>query len=329
MFSLLRFAQASYLMVTIPLIIGVVIFHWWLKKQPAYRYSLGGVIASLGSGGTHPYKIVFFLIRFAVLIALALLIAKPQLVDNKSKVTVEGIDIILVMDVSGSMQFQDYADDERSRLDSAKEEAIRFVQKRINDPIGIVIFANDAISRCPLTLDKKILENIIAGLHIGVINHEGTLLSTAMMTALNRLKKSEAKSKIMIVLTDGEPSQGDMDPNLVIETAKKLGVKIYTVGIGSDKDELMMHPLFGMIPKPKINKELLTLVATKTGGQFFQVRSTQDMRKMYDTIDTLEKQKIETSLFNNYYDIFLPFVWAIFIVMLIELTLSATWWFSI
>jgi Ca-activated chloride channel family protein len=133
----------------------------------------------------------------------------------------------------------------------------------------------------------------------------------------------------MIVLTDGEPSQGDMEPNIVIETAKKLGVKIYTVGIGSDKDELMMHPLFGMVPKPKINKELLTLVATKTGGQFFQVRSTQDMRKMYDTIDTLEKQKIETSLFNNYYDIFLPFVWALFIIMLIELALAATWWFSI
>ena len=326
---MLRFAQASYFMITVPLLIGAVIFHWWLKKQPAYRYSLGAVIANLGSSGTHPYKKVFFLIRAVVLGALALLIAKPQLVDNKSKVTVEGIDIILVMDVSGSMQFQDYADDQRSRLDSAKEEAIRFIQKRVNDPIGIVIFANDAISRCPLTLDKKILETIVAGLHIGIINHEGTLLSTAMMTALNRLKKSSAKSKIMIVLTDGEPSQGDMDPSVVIETAKKLGVKMYTVGIGSDKDELMMHPLFGMVSKPKINKELLTLVATKTGGQFFHVRSTQDMRKMYDTIDTLEKQKIETSLFNNYYDIFLPFVWAVFILMLVELALAATWWFSI
>jgi Ca-activated chloride channel family protein len=260
---------------------------------------------------------------------LAFLIAKPQLVDNRSNIIVDGIDIMLVLDVSGSMQFQDYADDQRSRLQVAKDEALRFVNKRTNDAIGLVIFGKDALSRVPLTLDKKIINTLISTLEIGIIDPDGTVLSTAIVTAANRLKNSQAKSKVMILLTDGAPSENDTDPNLAIELAQKMGIKIYTVGIGSDEEQFIMHPLYGLIPKPKINKTLLTKIAQETGGKFFLARNSKDMRAIYDTIDSLEKTTHETSLFNKYYDIFIPFVWTIIILLLAELLLSTTIWFGI
>jgi len=141
-----------------------------------------------------------------------------------------------------------------------------------------VIFAKDAVSRIPLTLDKKIINNLIGSLYIGILDPDGTVLSTAIITAANRLKKSDAKSKIMIVLTDGAPSETDVDPALAIELAQKLGIKIYTVGIGSDDDQLIMHPVLGMIAKPRINKALLTKIAHQTGGKFFLARNSKDMR---------------------------------------------------
>ncbi len=267
--------------------------------------------------------------RSLVLIVLAFLIAKPQLVDSRSNVNVEGIDIVLVLDVSGSMQFQDYDDDNRSRFDVAKAEAIRFVQKRKNDAIGLVIFGKDAVSRCPLTFDKPMLKSVVDEMEIGTIDPDGTMLITAMIAAVNRLKHSKATSKVMIALTDGEPSEGDMDPSVAIEIAKKLGIKIYTVGIGSEEEQLLMHPLYGVISKPKVNKELLTQVAHSTGGQYFMAHNARDMRNIYDTIDALEKTEQETPVYSALYDVFIPFVFFLIGMVLLELLLSSFVWFAL
>ena len=145
----------------------------------------------------------------------------------------------------------------------------------------------------------------------------------------NRLKASDAKSKIMILLTDGAPSETDTDPALAIQMAQKMGIKIYTIGIGSDQEQFFMHPVYGMVPKPVINKTLLSKIATQTGGQFFLASNAKDMRAIYDTIDTLEKTTHETSLYHNYLDIFIPFIWIILALLSIELLLSATIWFGI
>ena len=206
---------------------------------------------------------------------------------------------------------------------------LRFVNKRTNDAIGLVIFGKDALSRVPLTLDKKIINTII--IRPRNWNHRSRRhrFDTAIITAANRLKNSKAKSRIMILLTDGAPSENDTDPNLAIVLAKKMGIKIYTVGIGSDEEQFMVHPLYGLIPKPKINKALLTQIAHETGGKFFLARNSKDMRAIYDTIDSLEKTTHETSLFNKYYDIFIPFVWGVIILLFTELLLSTTIWFGI
>ncbi len=162
-----------------------------------------------------------------------------------------------------------------------------------------------------------------------MINPNGTVLSTALVTALNRLKTSKAKSKIIILLTDGEPTENDINPNIAIELAKQLDVKIYTIGIGSDNDQLFLDPMFGLRPKPKINKILLSKIAHDTGGKFFLAHNAKDMRAIYDTIDSLEKTPTQAPIFNTYYDVFIPFVWIIIGLLLLELTLSSTIWFGI
>jgi len=322
----LRFAYQIALYCALATVILGTIFRLWVRKPVVYTYPLTGILNKSGVSGSAWPRTFLFIVRVIILFLLALLIGRPQWVDPKSNVIVEGIDIILVLDVSGSMQLQDYEDDQRSRLEVAKQEAKRFINKRVNDAMGLVIFGNDALSRCPLTNDKAILNSMVNELHIGIINPDGTLLATGMLTALNRLKRSKAKSKIMILLTDGEPSEDDIDPRVPIEAAKQLGVKIYTVGIGSDQEKHIMHPFYGLVMLPKINKELLTHIAAETDGEFFQARNAHDMRTIYDTIDSLEKTEIETPIFSRCFDFFIPILLVVIVLLLIELICATFVW---
>jgi len=328
MIYFLRFAQLFFLYILLPFLGLLVWLRKYYHKPVIYKYSLATELATNKGASNHPYKKIFYFLRFLLLLLLVLLIAKPQVVDSRSKVPIEGIDIVLVLDVSGSMQFQDY--DERSRVDVAKEEAIRFITKREYDALGLVIFGKDAVSRCPITFEKEFLKTIVEEVKIGgIIDPDGTMLIAAMITAANLLKHSKAKSRVMIVLTDGEPSEGDMDPSVAIEVAKRLGIKIYTVGIGSEEDEMFMHPFYGLIAKPKVNKELLTTIAEKTGGRYFMAHNRQDMRNIYDTIDQLEKTEHDVPLFSRYYDIFTPFIFVTIGLVLLEIMLSSFIWFAL
>ncbi len=324
----IRFAHLASFWWTLPLIVGVLTARRY-GKFPFYLYPLADFLARQGQMRAPTHKKVFWIIRFLCLLILTILIAKPQLVDSRSSVHIDGVDIMIVLDVSASMQFQDYDDDKRSRFQVAKDEAMRFVDKRTDDALGLVLFGKDALSRIPLTMDKKLINSIIKTLELGIIDPDGTALATAIITAANRLKNSKAASKVMIVLTDGAPSEHDTDPALAIELARALGIKIYTIGIGSDEDQFIMHPFMGLIPKPKINRPLLIKIAQETGAKFFLARNAKDMRAIYDTIDSLEKTSRETSLYNKYYDIFIPGVWIIIALMCTELLLSATIWFGL
>lgn len=314
---------------TIPLLIVALFAHYKLRRTLYYRYSLGQQLASEKLASHHPYKKLFYFIRLAILVALAFAIAKPQMVDSRSNIIIDGIDIMVVLDASGSMQLQDYGDTKHSRFDVAKKEAIRFIEKRTNDAIGLVLFGKDALSRCPLTMDKKIVRQMIDTLQIGDIDPNGTVLATGMITGINRLKQSKAKSKIMILLTDGEPSAEDMDPGAAIEIAKTLGIKIYTIGIGSDQDDVILHPMYGPIVKPKVNAALLKQIARATNGRFFMAHNARDMRSIYDTIDRLEKTKHEAPLYSRYYDIFTPIVLGIILLLLIQQLLATFVWFGL
>ncbi|MCX5922609.1 MAG: VWA domain-containing protein [Candidatus Dependentiae bacterium] len=325
----LRLVHPVVLYILIPVLLLALLIRARWHKGIMYRYPLASLLKSHGKASKHPYKKIFFLCRFLVLVLLAFLIAKPQLVDSRATVNIEGIDIVLAVDVSGSMQIKDDKNDQRSRIDIAKKEAVRFINKRDNDAIGLVIFGQDALSRCPITLDKEILKTIVDELEIGIIPHEGTVLSTALITSANRLKNSKSKNKIIILLTDGEPSEGDMSPDVAIDAARKLGIKVYTVGIGNDKIQQVMHPFYGPMTMPRVNTELLTRIARETGGKFFMAKNAHDMRVIYDTIDALEKTKIEAPVFSHYWDIFIPVVWIIFGLLMFELLASSFFWFGV
>ena len=323
----LRFANQWALWILIPIVLIAALIRWKWGSGSRYRYALANTLKERGATTRHPYRAILATLRFITLILLVVLIAKPQWVDSRSHVTIEGVDIVLVLDVSGSMDAPHDENDERSRLAIAKEEAIRFVEKRHNDAIGLVIFGKDALSRCPLTADKKTLKDIISDTHIGLLNPEGTVLARAIVTGANRLRNSHAKSKIMILLTDGEPSEDDISPDIAIEIAKELGIKIYTIGIG---EELMRTDFFGRLHRiGRVNSVLLQKIARETGGNYFEAKKSNDMREIYNTIDALEKTKIETPIFMHHHDWFMPLLWIACILMGIEIIASSLVWFSI
>ena len=227
------------------------------------------------------------------------------------------------------MEFIDDLSERKPRIEVAKSEAIRFIEKRPNDPIGIVMFGMEAISRCPLTLDKTILKEIIGSIKIGEIDERGTWLGTGLATAINRLRNSKSKTKIIILLTDGSPTPPEkIEPDVAVEMAKQFNIKIYTIGIGNEKGCFVNNPLFGwqQIPEYSLNVQLLKDIAQKTGGKFFKAGNSKEMRLSYDTIDNLEKTKIESELFHNYYEAFLTFIWVILTLLGIEFLLRFLIW---
>ncbi len=322
----IRFVYPFILYAGAPFLLLLAFWRWKFYKKIVYNYSLASTLQQQFKSSSWKSNFLFFS-RFFLLSSLLLFIAKPQLVDSRSTVTVDGNDIMLVLDVSGSMQWKDF--DNKQRLEVAKQEAIRFIKKRDNDPIGLVIFGKDAVSRCPITLDKNIITRIVENLYIGIVDPDGTLLSTGILTAANRLKNSNSKNKMMIVLTDGVPSEGDVRPEVALEVARRMGIKIYTVGIGSDEIEYIRHPLYGLIQKPNIDKKLLQTISESTGGKFFLAKNSDDMREIYNTIDKLETTKVETNIFHNYYDIFVPFIMFILLLFVLELFVSTFIWFAL
>lgn len=326
----IRFAHSVVLLLTIPFVILAIIYRIKWYKPVIYKYPLTHFLMSKQQAIASRQRL-FFVLRLAALFLLALLVGKPQLVDTTSRIQDQGIDIMLVLDISGSMQCFDDQYDRRLRIDIAKDEAIHFVQKRESDAIGLVLFAKQAVSRLPLTLDKTMLKETISAVQLGDIDPEGTMLSKALLVACARLKNSVAKSKVIILLTDGEPSPDDSSPEVPLEIAKKLGIKIYTIGIGDDQTGgLQEHPFFGVIPVgARLNKQLLQAIASSTGGKFFEAKKPHELRLIYDQIDALEKTDYETNVFSNYYDWFIPFVWLVIGLVAAELVLSSLLWLVI
>ncbi len=326
---IVRFANQGLWFLAVPTLLLILAVRIMRHKNTRYAYPVANMLSCQGFSSAHPYKKILNAVRFLVLLLLAVLLLKPQLVDTSSQVKVSGVDIMLALDISGSMRFQDFQDDERSRVEIAKDEAIRFISKRDNDAIGLVIFGLDAISRCPLTLDKHILTECVRDLQVGTVNPDGTVLATGLLTAIARLKDSKAKSKVIILLTDGEPSDGDSDPKIAIQMAKELGIKVYTIGIGSDTQEQLMDPLFGIMIKPCVNAKLLAYIAAQTGGRFFMARSSHDMRDIYTTIDRLERSELQVPVFSRQYDLGAYGAWVILILLSMGGWLSAYRWFSL
>ncbi len=310
-----RFQEPWVLYLTGSWVILICLIRYFVYKPLTYKHSLGNFIAAHADGAASLIT-MHNLLRIVVLTVLALLAARPQWSSERHIVAIDGIDIVLALDVSGSMDNRDFADDNRSRFEVARAEAIRFVQKRVNDAIGVVLFGADALSRCPLTVDKEMLEKMLEELKLGLVPVDGTVMAKGMLTAANRLKNTHGKSKILILLTDGTPTpELDIDIEKVLQIIKTLGIRVYTIGIGSEKQGYVFHPLYGYIPAPCVNKDLLTHIAKETGGHYFLATDAADMRKIYDEIDTLETVRHEVPLQRQWHDVYLPVVAGLLIVM--------------
>jgi Ca-activated chloride channel family protein len=325
----LHYSYPEIFYVVTPLLIALGAYKLLFYKRGRYRYPLTSFLSGTIGHAQHPHTIVFFLMRCVLLTILMFFIAGPEWVDKTSLIKGEGRDIIIGIDVSGSMQVFDDLRDRRSRIQVAKEEAEKFIKKRTDDPIGIVAFAKDALSLCPLTLDKNMLHNIVYNLDIGSIDPNGTSLGTGLATAINRLRTSPSKTKIIILLTDGEPtpSTEKINSDAALALAKEFNIKVYTIGIGNEDGGFAPGP-FGTVQRYdfKLDVSLLKKIAHETGGRFFRANSPTDMKKIYATIDQLETTTYETSIFQQRHAAFMPFFWIALALLVLELFMMMFVW---
>jgi Ca-activated chloride channel family protein len=234
-------------------------------------------------------------------------LARPQSSSNWENVTTEGIDIIIALDISSSMLARDFSPD---RLEAAKNVAMEFISGREHDRMGLVVFAGEAFTQCPLTTDRAVLLNLFKDLKSGLIE-DGTAIGNGLATGVSRLKDSEAVSRVVILLTDGENNRGEVAPMTAAEIAKTFGIRVYTVGVGSvGTAPYPVQTPFGIELRDmevKIDEELLTQIANITGGQYFRATSNKKLEEIYKEIDKLEKSKIDVQQFSRRSEEFLPF----------------------
>jgi Ca-activated chloride channel family protein len=322
----MQFANPEYLYL---LLLLIPLIAWYIVK-------LSKMQASFKLASTQAFKNVKpnmrvymrhfpFVLRMISLAFIIIVIARPQAVNSWEETESQGIDIVLALDVSGSMLAQDL---QPNRLEAAKKVASEFVTDRKNDKIGLVIFAGESFTQCPLTTDHKVLLNLLKDVNFGMIE-DGTAIGLGLANSVNRLKDSPSKSKVVILLTDGTNNRGQIAPLTAADLAKSYGIRVYTIGVGTK----------GMAPTPvqtpfgmriqnmpvDIDEKTLTEIASLTGGQYFRAVDTEGLREVYSEIDQMEKYLISVQNVTRKQELFLPFALAALALILIELILRRTW----
>ena len=264
--------------------------------------------------------------RSFAFIALVLALARPQKKLQEEKIVADGIDIGLVMDLSSSMLAQDF---EPNRLEASKRVASEFVDKRLYDRIGLAVFSGEALTQCPLTTDHLVLKEFLSNLQCGMLE-DGTAIGMGLATAINRLKDSETKSKVVILLTDGVNNGGYIKPLTAAEIAREFKVKVYTIGVGTTGNVITPvdrgldgEYIYGP-SRVEIDETLLNQIAEMTDGRYFRATSTESLEQIYDEIDQLEKTEIEVTVINNYSEEFFRFAFLGLLFIVLELTLRYT-----
>ena len=266
------------------------------------------------------------ILRVLSFIAIVIALARPQLTLKEEEIKAEGIDILLVMDLSSSMLAQDFKPD---RLEVSKRVASEFVDKREYDRIGLAVFAGEAFTQCPLTTDHRILKEFLANLRCGILE-DGTAIGMGLATAVNRLRESEAKSKVVILLTDGDNNAGYVKPITAAEIAREFNVKVYTIGVGSRGKALTPvsrrsdgQYIFGLA-NVQIDENLLIKIAEMTGGLYFRATSEESLARIYQEIDKLEKTEVEVTSLKRYSDEFHRFALFGMLFLVFEILLRYT-----
>ena len=308
--SSLEFASSYFLygLIIIPLLVIWYIFSG--RKNQAYvKFS----DTSFFNGMPRSWRIyarhILFVIEMCALALLIIALARPQSSSKSQKINVEGIDIVLTIDLSSSMLAQDLRPD---RLEAAKNISADFVKGRPDDRMGLVVFASETFTQVPLTTDHGMLLNMMKDMKCGMLE-DGTAIGDGLASSVSRLKDSEAISKVVILLTDGDNNAGSIDPATAAEMAKLFGIRVYTIGVGTrGTAPYPVQTPFGGIQYQQIpvtiNEPLLQQIADETGGKYYRATSNEKLEQIYDEIDQLERSKIEINEFTRVHEEFLPFV---------------------
>lgn len=326
MWNELTFAHPRFLLLLLLIPVFVAWFYNKRKKGfAAFRLPNSEGLHSVGPGWRVRIMPLIPVLRIVGLTALILALARPQKLLSEREVTTEGIDIVLSLDISGSMLARDFKPD---RLEAAKNVARDFIEGRPTDRIGLVVFSGESFTQCPITTDHAVLLNLFKDVKSGLVE-DGTAIGMGLATAISRLKDSEAKSRVAILMTDGVNNAGYIDPMTAVDLAKSEGVRVYTIGVGSRGTAPYPYKdVFGRTVyqdvEVQIDEELLQRIATETGGSYFRATNNDKLAAIYEEIDQLEKSKVNVSAYERKSEHFFVFALAAFIAFFLEVFLRNT-----
>ncbi len=310
------------LLLLVPLAIGLYL---WREKRPA-TFTLSTIGAFSGRKVSWRTRLCWLPFALALLafISGVVALARPQSSNAYSTESTEGINIVLALDISGSMLAKDL---QPNRFEAAKSVAGEFVSSRPYDNIGLVVFAGESYTQCPLTTDHAVLLNMINGVEMGLVN-DGTAIGSGLATAVNRLKEIKEGSKVVILLTDGTNNSGTIAPVTAAEIAASFGIRVYTIGVGTMGEALYpIQTYLGVeyVSMPvEIDEASLKQIASATGGQYFRATDNNSLHKIYEEIDQLEKVKLKVESFTQKEELFPPYLWAALILLFASLLLRST-----
>ncbi len=316
-----RFAH-PWVLFFLPPLLALMIWRYrsLLARRPRIRFSSLDRVRGARPSSRRIARHLEAVLRLVAVTLLLLALARPQAGARDVRVTTEGVDILIALDVSGSMQAIDF--EPNNRLEAAKIVAADFIRGRQSDRLGLVIFAGISFVQCPLTLDYDVLISLMDDVQIGMVE-DGTAIGMAIVNCVNRLKESDAESKVAILLTDGVNNTGRIDPATAAQLAKTVGLRFYTIGVGQRGEALfpVQDPVFGrrlVRQKTEIDEETLMRIADETGGRYFRATDTDALRAIFEEIGEMERTKIESTEYINYSDLFAWFLLPGALVLLIE-----------
>jgi Ca-activated chloride channel family protein len=300
----MRFAN-PYLLWLLVLAVPMIAYYIYRTLQGGATIHISSVEGVRGAPRTLRYWLRHtpFVLRMAAFALMVVALARPQVVEQRTNTNAEGIDIMLSIDISSSMLARDFQPD---RLEAAKEVAAAFISDRVGDRIGVAVFAGESFTQSPLTTDKSTLQTMLARVRSGVIE-DGTAIGNGLATALNRLRESETKSKVVILLTDGVNNRGEIAPLMAADIAADMGVKVYTIGVGKrgKAPYPVMDPFGGIsyqMMDVEIDEDVLSEIASRTGGKYFRATDKDKLKAIYDEINSLEKSKVEITDLTLYHE---------------------------
>jgi len=326
----MEFANKEYLFLLL-LLIPYLLWYFMYRKKSEPTIRMSDTYAFRYSPVSWKVRLMplQLLLRMLAFVMIVLVLARPQTQNSWKNRTIEGIDIMLAMDVSTSMLAEDL---KPNRLDAAKQVAAEFISGRPDDNIGLTIFAGESFTQCPMTIDHSSLLNLLQNVRTDIAQRglieDGTAIGMGLANAVSRLKDSKAKSKVVILLTDGSNNRGDISPLTAAEIAKSLGIRVYTIGVGTNK--VAPYPMvvaggvqYVNIPV-EIDSETLRSIAMATDGDFYRATNNRELKNIYKEIDQLEKSKLSVTQFSKRYEAFQPFAIVAIIALLLEILLRIT-----